>query len=418
MNSKVLGFGVAMITKKQFDKFKKIVSYAYENSQFYNEHYKINKFHPSMLKNLEDYLKVPVVRREQLKKITPDEILTTSDRSRLISQNTSGSSGINVKIFYSKFEKYINFWSCLKSYFINRQKLRDITVALRDPVDIKKPNLIQRLGFLRYDYYNVFDPIEDNYKAIVKKYHRIDILKGMPSDLASLALCAQKEGGFPDVGIIYSDCEVLDESNRAFIENVFNTKVVNYYASVECGMIAYENINKLDGGMEVNGDFVHISPKEDKQIDKAIVTNLYNFTYPIIRYEIGDVIEFENYGTDNFSIKKVFGKYLDFILLKDNSIISPHTIKQALTHLEGVSRFRVIQQSIDQIEITLESNGDISPDLEKAIRKEVGVFTNDTCEIVIKTTDKFVKTNYRKFKVVESKVAQEFLGKVNLPKAG
>ena len=66
----------------------------------------------------------------------------------------------------------------------------------------------------------------------------------MPSDLVSLALFAEKEGYFPRVGVVFSDSEVLDDANKAFIEKVFKSRVINYYASVECGMIAFQNVRK------------------------------------------------------------------------------------------------------------------------------------------------------------------------------
>ncbi len=407
-----------MITRNQLKKLKKLVEHAYENSSFYREHYRVNDFHPDMLKTVDDYKKIPIVRREQLKKISTEEILTTTKRDELFSQTTSGSSGINIRIFYSKFEKWVNLWTCLKAYFINRQGLFDVTVALRDPVDIKKPNILQRLGMLRYDYYNVFDPIEENYEKITKKYSHIKILKGMPSDLASLALCAERKGSFPTVGVIFSDSEVLDDANKAFIEKVFNTRVINYYASVECGMIAYQNVNKTNNHFDINKDYMVVFPKEGRAIDKAIITNLYNLTYPIINYEIGDVLEFDNIGQTDIYIKTIFGKYLDFIVLPDDSVVSPHVVKQMLTHIKGVTRFQVQQEKLDEIKVIIEKGDNFTDETEKEIISEVKSFTNGLCEVQIEFTNNFQKVDYRKFKVIESKVAQNFLESYTLPKVG
>lgn len=407
-----------MITRKQLKKLKNLVEYAYENSTFYREHYKVNNFHPSMLETVDDYRKIPIVRRDQLKKISSEEILTTSNRGNLLSQTTSGSSGINIRIFYSKIEKCINLWTCLKSYFINKQSLFDVTVALRDPVDIKKTNILQKFGILRYDYFNVFDPIEDNYKKIVSKYKHIKILKGMPSDLAALSLCAKKHGNFPSVGVIFSDSEVLDDANKTFIEKVLKARVINYYATVECGMIAYQNISNDNNYFNINNNYMIVFPKENKEIDKAIVTNLYNFTYPIINYEIGDVLEFDNIGGTDIIIKTVFGKYLDFIILPDKSVVSPHVVKQMLTHIKGISRFQVQQIRIDEIKIVIEKGKDYSKYTQQKIISEVNSFSKGMCKVTIDFTDQFQKVDYRKFKVIESKIAQNFLESYTLPKVG
>ena len=119
-------------------------------------------------------------------------------------------------------------------------KLTDTTVALRDPIDIRKPTFYQRLGIIPYDYYNIYKPMSEIYEKICLKYDNIDVLKGMPSDL--LNLCYEIKKGtkkFPKVKLLISDSEVLDDFSRQFISEVIGRPVLDFYGSVENGCIAF-----------------------------------------------------------------------------------------------------------------------------------------------------------------------------------
>ena len=88
----------------------------------------------------------------------------------------------------------------MRAYFKMGVGLRDTTVAFRDPIDIRKPGIFEKMGIMAYDYYNIYDSISDSYKKICQKYKRIDVLKGMPSDLLNLAYYVrQNRISFPKV---------------------------------------------------------------------------------------------------------------------------------------------------------------------------------------------------------------------------
>ena len=181
-------------------------------------------------------------------------------------------------------------------------------------------------------------------------------------------------------------------------------------------MIAYQT-PQSNGEFLVSTDYVLLEPARGLQEDKAILTNLYNYTTPIIRYEIGDVIDF---GESNESldiiktIHTIHGKYLDFIVLPDKSIISPHVPKQNLTHLDGIKQFQLLQTDINHIIITIQKDVHFTPQTEVEIHKSMNKAFKNQIDIQIKYVESFEKVDYRKFKVIESKIAQEFLSDMNV----
>jgi phenylacetate-CoA ligase len=224
-------------------------------------------------------------------------------------------------------------------------------------------------------------------------------------------------GAFPEVKVIYSDSEVLDQPTREFVESTFNAPVLDFYASVECGMIAFQ----VPGHDEyhVNEDFVLLEKQQSTGLEKnegeVVITNLYNSTTPIIRYEIGDVVDFgegkatENSGIPFRTIKQIHGKYLDFIVLPDETVVSPHVPKQDLTHLEGIHAFQLVQDNIDHVQVKIQKSESFTPATEQEIRTRLDKDFKGLVKVEIEYLEHLCRADRRKFKVIESKVAQDFL---------
>ncbi|MBD5116123.1 MAG: phenylacetate--CoA ligase family protein [Ruminococcaceae bacterium] len=398
----------------QLKKMRKVVSVAYEKSDFYHNLYKNSDFHPDMLKTYEDIQKIPIAKRSTIKSTPVESIVTRHDFGKLHLHTTSGSSGIPVKFYYTGMEDLKKNYGVLRAYLTMGMKLTDRTIALRDPCDITKPTLYQKMGIVAYDYYNIYNPVEENYRLICEKYDTIDILKGMPSDLINLCYAIRKENmRFPKVRLLFSDSEVLDDFSRKFITDTIGTEILDFYASVENGCIAFQ----LPGSKKyfLNEDMVLVeNGNGDAQIGDAVITNLRNTTFPIIRYQIGDVIEFGDGKSDvqgmNFkTIDKIQGKYLDFIVLPDKTIISPHVPKQEMTYIKGIKRFQVHQKEIDRITVVIERDVDYSENEENMIIEKLEhAFKNQIKCTVVYDDQLSIKTK-NKFKCIQSDVAQQFL---------
>lgn len=405
------------IEQIQLKKIKRVVNIAYEKSRFYHKFYDDNGFRPNMLRTYQDINLIPIVHRSLLR-ITPvDEIVTNHNYDKLHLHTTSGSSGIPIKFYYSDKEAFLSDYGTLRTYLIMGMKLTDTTVALRDPIDIRKPTFYQRFGIIPYDYYNIYKPMSEIYEKICLKYDKIDVLKGMPSDL--LNLCYEIKKGtkkFPKVKLLISDSEVLDDFSRQFISEVIGRPVLDFYGSVENGCIAFQ----LAGSQKyfLNEDLVMVENKnKESNVSDVIITNLRNTTFPIIRYQIGDVVDFGDGKSDisDINLKTIDGiqgKYLDFIVLPDKSIISPHIPKQELTHLTGIKKFQIIQREIDKVIVKIERDKEYSEQIEQNILSKLNHVFKNQIVCSIEYDDTLSKKITKKFKVIQSDVAQSFLSEI------
>lgn len=401
------------IERIQLRKVRKLVSYVYQHSAFYRSLYQTHNFHPSELKTIDDINRIPIVRRRDLRNAPVEQIVTCKNLSKYHLHTTSGSSGLSIRFYFSKWEKILKDYYVLRSYLNAGMNWFAKTVALRDPIDITKPNILQRIGLFRYEYYNIYQSIDSIYEEIVKNNpNGIAILKGYPSDLVNLANVVEKRQDFPKVQIIYSDSEVLDNASRNYISKVFGCEVLDFYASVECGMIAFQT-PKSEGRYCINEDAVLLETIEQDGLSEVVITNLRNKTFPIIRYEIGDAIEFGNCEIDKYTgfrtLQQIYGKYLDFLLMPNKTIISPHVPKQDLTHTSGVAKFKLVQTALNKIDIYIQKNEEWTDTTELELRKKMNVAFDFQVDVQFIYVDKLDRGDKRKFKCIESIIAQDFL---------
>jgi phenylacetate-CoA ligase len=103
--------------------------------------------------------------------------------------------------------------------------------------------------------------------------------------LKILAQC-QKDGKLKVHPKFIENCaEGILPKDKEFIESVFNAPLVNLYGPVECVLVG---IGKNEwGGIYLFDDIALVEIKEDH----ILLTNLYNYTQPIIRYRIDDYLK-------------------------------------------------------------------------------------------------------------------------------
>ena len=411
------------IRENQFSRMKEILNFAYNESVFYRRIYEENNFHPSQVLGIEDFEIVPIINRQMIQDaqaIDPYALVPTSKRSGISwHQTTSGSSGLPITIYASRAERLRILGVILRGYRMNGLKYLDTSVTIKDPIDIAKPNIVQRLHGFRHDYYDIYQPVEEIRASIADKWKSIAVLKSMPSDLANLGWLIKSEGlFFPPVQRLFTDSEKLDDSTRSFVESVFNAQAIDFYATTEVGVVGFQSMES-GGKYHINDDAVFVETKVNDRLDHndqdLILTGLVNFTTPIIRYQIGDVVtpgDRQPVADLPFStVERIHGKYLDFIVRLDGKIVSSHAVKQNLTHLKGIRRFQVIQREKTSLQIYIAPDAQWSDEVASEILRLFRLDFSQEMKIEIILDENLIhKSNdYKKFKVVESLVAQNLL---------
>ena len=303
----------------QLSKLKKIVNFAFDNIPYYQSMMKELNILPVDISTVEDLKKLSITTKNDLRKIDTKEY-TFGDLNKLIKNTTTGTTSEPFSIYSTNNEFRIRQATELRCFFKNGYKLRDKVLFL-GPIYPPYKNQLSKIGLYRRKLMSSFTSAKDQIE-FAKKY-KPNILRGYPSCLKLFANEYRKQKcDFLKIKSIFLGGEVLDDETRKILEDTFSKNIINIYGCWEFGRLAYE-CNEHDG-LHLNEDmfifeFNDTEIKEEKEI---IVTSLFSYAMPLIRYKMSDkVVLIENdkkcsCGSNFKKIKSVKGRVGDYYIKK------------------------------------------------------------------------------------------------------
>lgn len=212
------------------------------------------------------------------------------------------------------------------------------------------------------------------------------MLGGYPTIL-ELLIDEQKNGRLQIAPvIIMTGGEYLNDQLRDALEVAFGCPVQTSYSCTEGGTIACECPEKH---FHINDDWIIVEPVDHQnqpvpdgvQSDKILITNLYNYTQPFIRYEVTDrvVMHHEPCPCNNPSPWLTLEGRTDDILTfyEDGKIIKipPLAIYATLKEIHGIIRFQLIAHGENQLELRITPGiGDEPQSLFEEAQKKLSAF--------------------------------------------
>lgn len=165
---------------------------------------------------------------------------------------------------------------------------------------------------------------------------------------------------------------LTDEVRNTLIQ-AFSARVHNKYGSRECADMACEC--KL-GGFHIysNNIYIEVVGEDGKhcppgKLGKILITLLFNYSFPIIRYEIGDWGALSEKscecGLPFPLLDRVEGRKVEFLSSCDGGYVSPVYIRHLIgvIHNPGhIRRFQLIQNSTTGFKLILEIEKNIQED--------------------------------------------------------
>ncbi|EOX3943187.1 phenylacetate--CoA ligase family protein [Vibrio alginolyticus] len=277
-------------------------------SNFFLKIYKTNDYYKDIFNQLsinEEEIKTSPIKvlnrlpymEKQYFKDNIDSISSSCLPTSFVS-NTSGTSGSPMSVPFDSggYQLGFAYWR----RFYDEMGLPETFVNVRFSGRIIAGEGEKR-RFWIYDYFesryffSTYHMTERNLKLYVDKLNKIkpDLIDGYPSSICILSRYILKNKISLDFKLkaIAVTAETLSDTDRAIIENAFNVKVYNQYASSEGAPFITEC---KDGGFHLNldtGYFEFLDFKNDDNLKELVVTSFRNKKTPLIRYRIGDVVK-------------------------------------------------------------------------------------------------------------------------------
>ena len=401
----------------QKHKLEKLLLHAHKNVPYYTKILEEADVVNGNIVNLDNFDKIPILTKDIIR-TRFEELKSIDINKRDWYLNTSGgSTGVPVKLVQDKL-----FWSralATKIYFsllagkdIGQKEIqlwgseRDVlkgTIGFKAKVQ----NFIMNKVFL-----NSFLMSERNMKLYVKiwnKFRPVSVWAYVDSIYTFAKFIDENKIIIWSPKSIIVTAGTLHEDVRIFVERVFKCKVINQYGSREVSDIAAECINQEGLHVFEYAQYIEVlddnlNPVADGEVGNLYVTNLNNYSMPLIRYDIGDLVRITNKkcscGRGFSMLAEVTGRVTDHFRKKDGTLVHGEFFTHLFYFKKWVKKFQVVQQSYNLVKVYIilcdKQNKKDMADIEYRIKavmeqscKVCFVFVN---EIPLSKSGKFLYT--------------------------
>jgi len=358
------------LIKYQNKKLRKIIRHAYDCVPFYHEKLKELGIKPSDIKTTKDLGKLPIIRKDEIRKNLNEMICREYDVENLEMHWTSGSTGQPLLFYITKEEDDFRKAKHLRGNICCGQKPRDCWVTITPPFRFARTTKLQRiLGFYAPIPISV---LEDSAKqvSIIEKI-KPDIMDGYSSSLFLLAKEAEKrESKAIRPRFLFGGAELTDDVSRRYVEKVFEAPFYDRYATIELERMAWQCPARMEYHIDADTIIMQFVDANGEEVSagergEIVCTSLFNYAMPFIRYAIGDMgipSDEECSCGRTFPLMKVIeGRKDSLIVLPDGRVLSPRTFTIAIRMFKlykHMDQFRVIQKKPDLLEIHIKKKND------------------------------------------------------------
>jgi phenylacetate-CoA ligase len=371
------------LRKYQEKRLRAVVKYAYEHVPFYHKKFKSAGIKPDDIKCLENLSKLPLIRKSEFRQVSPRQRVSIEfDINKLKMIRTSGSTGEPFTIYICDREDEWRKAIYMRANISCGQRPRDRWVTVTAPHHFHDTTEIQRmLGIYAQKCISVFERVEDQVKKIEK--FNPDILDGYSGSLLLLAQEVKRQGiNTIRPRIIFGSADFIGIESRKFLEDVFNAPFYDQFGCAEIDRSAWQCIERNNYHMDVDSVIIQFIDENGEEVahgerGEIVYTSLFNYAHPIIRYAINDVgIPVDGECSCNIKLplmKIVEGRKDSFIVLRDGRIFAPMsfwTIMRYFKYSDYIEKFRVIQKSLDMMEILVKKTKTM-PFNEDFLRKSI-----------------------------------------------
>lgn len=332
-----------------------LLNHAVSSTPFYKDF--------SNYKGLEDF---NVIDKNIIRNHYEDFKSTKYKNKKNYSVYTSGSTGTPFKLLHDKNKR-------------NRNSADVIYFAKKAGFEIG-----HKLYYIRHwDQYNSSNPwitkLKNVYMHPVSKLSNNDIeklLRTMSKDLSSKGIMCYASvldemksyiedtdvaPEVKDVKSIIAISESLKADAKYSMEKYFGVPVISRYSNVENGILAQQDaqtsefqINWASYIVEILDIDTNISTKPG-ELGRIVITDLYNYCMPMIRYDTGDIGKVaiaDKNGEKHLVLESVEGRKMDMIFNTSDKMMSPFMVYHILKY-PHIVQYQFIQENKTNYKIKL-----------------------------------------------------------------
>lgn len=322
-----------------------ILSYAVANVPFYLKY--------QNYQSLQDF---PVVNKSIIRDNESLFLAKGYNKENLFKQETSGSTGMPFAVYQDSvkraratadtlyFSKLANYELGSRLYFSRVWE----EASKRSKFTCFKQN------WVTHDASSLSD---DSIKDLINAWERDSSKKNVlifASSLTAIAKYIVNNNISPKAKIesFITLSEALDPWTKKTIEEKYNTLVFSRYSDQELGILAQQLPHSDDFLVNVASFYVEVldmekdTPARFGEPGRIVVTDLFNHSMPLIRYDTGDIAVLKNPESTGgrMIFESVGGRRVDYIFDTSGNALSPYVINTPMHEFLEIQQYQFIQE--------------------------------------------------------------------------
>lgn len=307
----------------------------------------------------------PVVNKILMKN-QPEKFQSTNEITIGKIRHTSGSTGIPFQILQDvKKAKRVN----AELIYYRRQLGDELGNKFINLISPSKMDNVSKLSMIKqnvivYDVTKMDDyNMEQLHKLLIKDKKIVHML-GYASALEKIANYFYDKKYFGDYSLkaIVSSSEMLTKSTIEKLTKVFGCPVYDRYSNEDNGFIAQTDGKSHDFIVNRASYFIEIlkfdsdEPAEENELGRIVITDLFNYAQPFVRYDTGDLGAYtykKICDANRFVLTRMEGRISDVVYDMKNRPISTFAIGCTLEMFAKIKQYQLIQNDYGVFELNL-----------------------------------------------------------------
>jgi phenylacetate-CoA ligase len=323
---------------------------------------------------LSDLEFLPILTKKKLREAINNKTIfpENTELENLSASSTTGSTGEPLTLFSDETTNKMKSINLVRSFELIGIKPFERRLQIWRK---KELGIIQKtMSILKlYKSISVVDIFDVNGSAInnerlkgiveeIEKFHP-DTIEGYASSLYVLARFLKINHIDIRPRRIICCAEYLPHTIWDELKEIFRCPIYNLYGGTEAALVALST-DDASKKMFFMDDFywVEMVGEDGKAINpgnigRILITNYHSRAMPLIRYEIGDVAEpsVEFHGPFR-TAKEIYGRINDIFVLPNHRLLFSHNWHIYFRDFPGLERFKVVQEELNRINISLLPN--------------------------------------------------------------
>lgn len=377
-NKIFFSYSIEEIKEIQNKRFLEFIKFSKKNNIYYKDLLKnIN------ISSIDDISKIPILNKDNLQ----NSSIKSNIDDALILGSTGGTTGKSLQFAltfndFSERQANLDFFREMYGYQYKDETAWFSGKKLITEKETNK-NIFWVRDYLHRTTYYSTRHIQDQFiDSMIDHINKIKPLffVGFPSAIYSIAAYWQKSGKKIEIQLkaIFPTAEPLLLHQKKFLQEFFECPVPDQYASSEGAPFIYEcPLGKLHFDMYSGIIEARYPDSDDHEI---LVTSFTTHYMPLLRYAIGDSVEFDipetkcTCGSNMPIVKSIIGRTASFIYSEEKGIVGSGSLSDLSKYAHGIDKLQIIQKEINTITLLIvcEDSQTVKQKIEYEIRERIG----------------------------------------------